>query len=145
MIFGYSETGAEPASCLDDQEDHLSPQTNELGGSDALGGSVEAPADDDDVMMASLIDGAAEKNMDMQLVAALAADAGRPKDSKDRGLHRRSVLGICGTQVRESEDAFAFVYIQIHIRACKSTHTHTHTHTQTHIHPCTNTPTIPCI
>ena len=92
MIFGCSETGAEPGSCLD----HLSPEDNELGGSDELGGSVKAPSG---VMIASLIDGAAEKNMDKQLVAALAADAGRPKGSKDLGPRRRRVLGICGTQV----------------------------------------------
>lgn len=75
-----SETGAEPlpASYLDDEEDHLSLEDNELRGSDELGGSVEAPADDDGVMIASLIDGAAEKNMDMELVAALAADAMTP-------------------------------------------------------------------
>ena len=80
MIFGCSETGAEPlpASYLDDEEDHLSLEDNELRGSDELGGSVEAPADDDGVMIASLIDGAAEKNMDMELVAALAADAMTP-------------------------------------------------------------------
>ena len=47
-------------------------------GSDELGGSVQAPANDDGVMIASLIDGAAEKNMDMELVAALAADAMTP-------------------------------------------------------------------
>ena len=101
MICGCSETGAEPlpASYLDDEEDHLSLEDNELRGSDELGGSVEAPADDDGVMIASLIDGAAEKNMDKQLVAALAADAGRPKGSKDLGPRRRRVLGICGTQV----------------------------------------------
>ena len=68
-------------------------------GSDELGGSVKARADDDSVMIASLIAGAAEKNMDIQLVAALAADAGRPKGSKDLGPCRRRVLGICGTQV----------------------------------------------
>jgi hypothetical protein len=63
---------------LDDEEDHLSLEDNELRGSDELGSSVEAPADDDGVMIASLIDGAAEKNMDMELVAALAADAMTP-------------------------------------------------------------------
>ena len=62
-------------------------------GSDELGGSVKARADDDSVMIASLIAGAAEKNMDIQLVAALAADAGRPKGSKDRGPRRRRELG----------------------------------------------------
>jgi hypothetical protein len=58
-------------------------------GSDELGGSVQAPANDDGVMIASLIDGAAEKNMDMQLVAVLAADAGSRKGSKDRGSRSR--------------------------------------------------------
>jgi hypothetical protein len=53
-------------------------------GVDELGGLVEGKEDDDSAMIASLIDGAAEKNMDMQLVAALAADAGRPKEFKDR-------------------------------------------------------------
>ncbi len=51
------------------------------------------------VMIASLIDGAAEKNMDIELVEALAADAGSPKGSKDRGARRRRILGIGGTQV----------------------------------------------
>ena len=71
MIFGCSKTGAEPlpASYLDDKEDHLSLEDNEVGGSDETG------------------------------VIAVAADAGRPKGSKDRGPHRRGVAGICGTQV----------------------------------------------
>jgi hypothetical protein len=99
MIFGCSQTGPEPARYLDDEEDHLSLENNELGGSDELGGSVETSADDDGVMIASLIDGAAEKNMDIELVEALAANAGSPKGSKNRGARRRRVLGICGTKV----------------------------------------------
>ena len=99
MIFGCSETEPESARYLDDKKDHLSLENNELGGSDELGGSVETSADDDGVMIESLIDGAAEKNKDIELVEALAANAGSPKGSKDRGARRRHVLGICWTQV----------------------------------------------
>jgi len=63
-----SETGEPlPSSYLEDQEDHLSLEDDELAGS---GGPH-----DDGVMITSLIDSAAEKNLDMELVAALAADA----------------------------------------------------------------------
>ena len=70
-----SETPEEPLppSYLDDEEDHLSLEEDELFDKK----SADAP-DDDGAMIASLIDGAAEKNMDMELVAALAADAMTP-------------------------------------------------------------------
>jgi hypothetical protein len=60
-----------PASYLGDEENHLGLQEEDLRGSGD-------GADDDGVMIAHLIDGAAEKNMDMELVAALAADAMTP-------------------------------------------------------------------
>jgi len=60
-----------PASYLGDEENHLSLQEEDLRGSGE-------GADDDGVMIAHLIDGAAEKTMDMELVAALAADAMTP-------------------------------------------------------------------
>ena len=60
-----------PASYLGDEENHLSLQEEDLRGSGD-------GADDDGVMIAHLIDSAAEKNMDMELVAALAADAMTP-------------------------------------------------------------------
>jgi len=59
-----SETEPLPPNYLD-EEDHLRLEDEEL---------VEGTGDDG-VMIASLIDCAAEKNMDMELVAALAAEA----------------------------------------------------------------------
>ena len=75
MALACSETPEEPlpASYLDDEENHLSLEDDELFDKK----SADTP-DDDGAMIASLIDGAAEKNMDMELVAALAADAMTP-------------------------------------------------------------------
>ena len=57
---------------MDDTEDHLS-----LDGGEIPRLPGEAPEDDGE-MIAGLIDGAAEKNLDEELVAALAADALSP-------------------------------------------------------------------
>ena len=107
-----SETAEEPLPAsyhLEDEEDHLSLE-------DELGGAGHAP-DDDGVMIASLIDGAAEKNMDLELVAALAADAMTPSaqggkgsfadDSLERSVNDSALAADVDNFMNGSSESFA--------------------------------------
>jgi len=112
-VLACSETPEEPlpASYLDDEEDHLSLEDDELFDKKA----AEAP-DDDGAMIASLIDGAAEKNMDMELVAALAADAmtpsgkggQRPNAEDERSANESSLAADVDDFMNGSSESFAW-------------------------------------
>ena len=112
-VLACSETPEEPlpASYLDDEEDHLSLEDDELFDKKA----AEAP-DDDGAMIASLIDGAAEKKKDMELVAALAADAmtpsgkggQRPNAEDERSANESALAADVDDFMNGSSESFAW-------------------------------------